>query len=215
MTGNLSVVAATLAAAPAGVLAGEPLTLSGRARGRERAARARAVGRGRRLGGARPGRDADASTAPTRAHARGRGRVLPRRDAAAGTSPVVTPDVTAKVDVRVDGAPRDAARARHAGAQGDGRDAGALLPLALPLARRQAVKLGAAARRCSCCPRARTYARVALRRRRGGPALVRSGVVKSWNGRAAQDPDTIMPPMTGMHGGHGGGEDGSGGHAGH
>ena len=65
-------------------------------------------------------------------------------------------------------------------------------------------------------PARRTYARVALRRGRGGPALVRSGVVKSWNGRAAQDPDTIMPPMTGMHGGdHGGGEGGSGGHTGH
>ena len=55
----------------------------------------------------------------------------------------------------------------------------------------------------------RTYARVALRRGAHGPALVRSGVLKTWNGHAAQDPDTIMPPS----GGHGGG--GSEGHGGH
>ena len=50
----------------------------------------------------------------------------------------------------------------------------------------------------------RTYARVALRRSRGGPALVRSGVVKLWNGRAARDPDAIAPPGP-PGGGHGGG----------
>jgi hypothetical protein len=57
----------------------------------------------------------------------------------------------------------------------------------------------------------RTYARVALRRRRGGPALVHSRVFKLPNGRRARDPDTIMPSVPGGHnepagdgGGHGG-----------
>ena len=51
----------------------------------------------------------------------------------------------------------------------------------------------------------RTYARVALKRERSGPALVRSGVVKLWNGRPARDPDGITPPTPhgGGHGGHG------------
>ena len=40
----------------------------------------------------------------------------------------------------------------------------------------------------------RTFARVALSRGRGAPALARSGVVSLRTGRAAGDPDTIVPP---------------------
>jgi len=51
----------------------------------------------------------------------------------------------------------------------------------------------------------RTFARVALRRAKGGPVLVHSGVIRLSSGRAARDPDTIPGPMPHMPGpGHGG-----------
>ena len=50
-----------------------------------------------------------------------------------------------------------------------------------------------------------TYARVTLRARRGGPALVASRIVRTRNGRTAPDPEALAPPSGGGHdGGHGG-----------
>ncbi len=67
---------------------------------------------------------------------------------------------------------------------------------------RRSVKLdsrGAAAFRLPASSRA--LARVALSRKRRGPALVHSGVVKLRNGRHAADPDAIPSPGHGA--GHG------------
>jgi hypothetical protein len=54
----------------------------------------------------------------------------------------------------------------------------------------------------------RPSARVSLRRGASGPALVRSDVLRTSDGRTAPDPDGIAPPASG--GGHAGG-----GHGGH
>jgi len=62
-------------------------------------------------------------------------------------------------------------------------------------------------------PGRRTFARVALRRAKGGPVLAHSGVVRTRNGKPARDPDTIRPEHGGGHG-PGGGEP-AGGHGGH
>jgi len=132
----------------------------------------------------------------------------------AGASPAVTPRVTARVDTRI---------AVHHGmlhVRAVPAPKGMVATLELysrwhfRWRDRARVRLDARGRATFALPARRTYARVALRRTRTGPALVRSGVVKTWNGHAAQDPDAITPPVSGGHGGGHGGDEG-GGHTGH
>ena len=100
MSGNLSVVAATLAAAPDGALAGEPLTLSGRAAaGTARVGVERSAPDGSWVpvgAGATPAPDGT-YTATTPAVEGASYRVV----TAAGTSAPVTPRVTARVELHV------------------------------------------------------------------------------------------------------------------
>ena len=51
-------------------------------------------------------------------------------------------------------------------------------------------------------PTLRTYARVSLRRRARGPALVHSDVLRTSDGRTAPDPDGVAPPAGAGGGGH-------------
>jgi plastocyanin len=204
MSGNLDVLAATLAAPRAAVLAGEPLELSGRAP----AGTAR-IGVERSLaGGAWTATDAGAAPAAD-------GRFTATVPAAEGTSyrvttpagasPAVTPRVTARVDVHL---AVERGR-RHTTVDVHAMPAPKRFVATLELYSRwryrwrstRSARLdshGAASFRLPAS--SRTFARVALRRERGGPALVRSGVVKLPTGRPARDPDTIAPPGSG--GGH-------------
>jgi hypothetical protein len=207
MGGNLDVVAATLAATPDGVLAGEPLTLSGRApAGTARVGVERSVSGGEWLAtgaGATPA--ADGTFAASAAAVEGASY---RVTTPAGASPAVTPRVTARVDVHV--AVRRARRRTTVDVHAMPAPKGFVATLELYSRWRYRWRThatvaldsgGAAAFRLPASRRA--YARVALRRRRGGPALVRSGVVKLWNGRPARDPDAIAPADGGGHaGGH-------------
>ena len=210
MSGNLSVVAATLAGAPDGVLAGEPLTLSGRA-----AAGVGALALERSVAGGdwvvldpavTPA--ADGTYAVRAAAVEGASyRVM----TPAGPSPVLTPNVTARVDVKL---------AVHHGmlhVRAVPAPKGMVATLELysrwhfRWRGRERARLDRDGSAALALPARRTYARVALRRRPHGPVLLRSGVVKTWNGHAAQDPDTIAPPVSGGHGG----DHGGGGHGGH
>ena len=153
MSGNLSVVAATLSASPDGVLAGQPLTLSGRTRA---------------------------------------GTVGPSR--------TVTPEVTASIDLHV--ALRRARLSVHAMPAPPGMVATLQLydRWHYRWRARRTAKLDAHGGATFRLPRrARTYARVVLRRGKG-PALVSSRVLRTSDGRTAPDPDTIAPPQYG--GGH-------------
>ena len=207
MSGNLSVVAATLAAAPDGVLAGEPLTLSGRAPagaaqlGVERSA---PDGSWVPAGTATSAADGTFSTT-TRAVDGASYRVT----TPAGTSPPVTTRVTARVELHI------ALRRgkRHARIQVHAMPAPPGMVATLELYARwryrwrdhRTVKLGPHGGASFRIPASlRTYARVSLRRRARGPALVRSHVLRTSDGRMAPDPDTITPPASG----HGGGHDG-------
>jgi plastocyanin len=209
MSGNLDVVAATLSAAPDGVLAGEPLTLSGRAHaGTAAMAVERSVAGGEWTAtgaSATPAADGKFS-----AHVPAAEGASYRVATPAGPSQVVTPRVTAKIDVHI--GVRKSRRRTTVDVHAMPAPRGFVATLELysrwhyRWRSRRTVKLdshGAAAFRLPASRR--TYARVTLRRERGGPALVRSGVVKVWNGRAAGDPDAIAPPAPhgGGHGGHG------------
>jgi len=208
MSGSLDVVAATLAAAPDGVLAGESLSLTGRARaGTARIGVERSVSGGPWLAtgaAATPAPDGTFSTTVPAAE-----EASYRVTTPAGPSPAVTPRVTASIDVHL-AVDRGRRRTRvDVHAMPAPREFVATLELYSRWRYRwrayRTAKLddhGAAGFRVPAARRA--YARVSLRRRRGGPALVRSGVVKLWNGRAARDPDTIAPPAP-PGGGHGGG----------
>jgi plastocyanin len=207
MSGHLDVVGATVAAAPDGVLAGEPLTLSGRApAGTARVGVERSVGGGEWLQ-----TDAFATPAPDGSFS---ARVPAAEGASyrvttpAGPSQAVTPRVTARVDVHI--AVRRARRRTTVDVHAMPAPPGFVATLELYSRWRyrwrdhRTVALdthGAAAFRLPSSRR--TYARVALRRKRGGTALVRSGVVKLWNGRAARDPDAIAPPGPPGGGHHG------------
>jgi plastocyanin len=196
MSGNLDVVAATLAAAPDGVLAGEPLTLSGRA-----PAGTAQVGLEQSVAGG--GWTAAGSTTPAgdgtfAATVRAAEGASYRATTPAGTSPAVTPRVTARVDVHL--SVRRGRRHTTVDVHAMPAPKGFVATLELYSRWRyrwrsaRSVKLdshGAASFRLPAS--SRSFARVALRRRRGGPALVRSGVVKLRNGRHAADPDTITP----------------------
>jgi plastocyanin len=196
MSGNLDVVAATLAAAPDGVLAGEPLTLSGRA-----PAGTAQVGLEQSVAGG--GWTAAGSTTPAgdgtfAATVRAAEGASYRATTPAGTSPAVTPRVTARVDVHL--SVRRGRRHTTVDVHAMPAPKGFVATLELYSRWRyrwrsaRSVKLdshGAASFRLPAS--SRSFARVALRRKRGGPALVRSGVVKLRNGRHAADPDTITP----------------------
>ena len=215
MRGNLDVLAATLDAEPDSVLAGESLTLSGRARaGTPRVGVEQSVSGG-------------AWTAAGVAAIRPDGRfeaAVPATEGAsyrvttpAGASRAVVPRVQAGVDVHI--------MVRHARKHTSVRvhtmPATTGLTATLELYSRwhfrwrpqRHVRLDAGGRARFRLPASRrTFARVALSRDRGGPALARSGVVSLRTGRAARDPDTIVPHGGGDHGSH---DDGSGDHAGH
>jgi plastocyanin len=210
MSGNLDVVAATLAAAPDGVLAGERLTLSGRT-----TAGTAHVGIEQSVsGGAWSAVGAGAEPAPDGTFT----TTVPAVEGAsyrvttpAGPSPVVTPRITARVDVHLD----VERKGRHAILHVDTTPSVTGFTATLELysrwhfrwrARRHAKldRHGRAGFRLPARPHA--LARVVLRRTRRGPALMHSGVVRLPSGRPARDPDTLLPDGPGTHedGGHDG-----------
>jgi plastocyanin len=208
MSGNLDVVAATLSAAPDGVLAGEPLTLSGRAHaGTATIAVERSAGGGAWTAtgvSATPAADGTFSARVPAAEGASYRVTTPE-----GASQVVTPRVTARIDVHL--AVRKTRRRTIVDVHAMPAPKGFVATLELysrwhyRWRSHRTVKLdshGAAAFRLPKSRRA--YARVSLKRSRVGPPLVRSGVVKLWNGRPARDPDAITPPAPhgGGHGGH-------------
>jgi plastocyanin len=220
MGGNLDVYAATLAASPGSPLAGEPLALTGRT-----SAGTAHVGVEQSVsGGAWSAVGAGAAPAPD-----GTFKIaVPAVEGASyrvstpeGPGQVVTPHVTAHVDVHlmVERARRRTTVMVHTMPATTGLTATLELYSRWQYrwrAKREA-KLdshGRASFRLRAARRA--YARVVLRRRARGPALVYSDVVKLWNGKVARDPNTLTPPGGGHHaGGGGGGEPGGGGHGGH
>jgi plastocyanin len=213
MSGNLSVVAATLSATPDGVLAGEPITLAGRApAGTPSVGVERSTPEGAWVtldDVATP--EGDGKFSVKTAAVEGASY---RVETAAGASPPVTPRVTARVDLH---ATLERSKRRlllHAHAMP--APAGMVATLELYARWRyrwrsaRTVKLGKDGTAMFPLPRGlRTYARVSLRRRARGPALIYSHVLRTSDGRTAPDPDTIMPPggghagePTGGHGGH-------------
>ena len=211
MSGTLTVVAATLDATPAGVLAGRPLKLSGRApAGTAQLTVERSDGAGGWVGVGTVVPEADGTYAATTPAVEG---ATYRVTGAAGPSPMVVPQVTAKVDLHLtlDRGRRHTTLAVHAMPA----PAGMVATLELYARWRyrwhpvQTIALDRAGRARFRIPATRrTYARVSLRQARG-PALVHSHVLRTSDGRSAPDPDTIRPPGTG------GGEHGGGGHGGH
>jgi plastocyanin len=215
MSGTLDVVNATIAASPEGVIAGEPLTLAGRAPAGAAEVgllRVDADGTTHALPGAAAAADgAYALTTPAVEGARYR-VTTPR-----GDSPEVAPRVSARVDAHL--------TVRHRGGtlrlQAHTAPAAHGLLATLELydrwhyrwRARRTVRLDAHGTATFTLPAGvRTRARVALRRARGAVALVHSDVVRTRDGRPALDPDLIVPE----HGaGHGAPDAGSGGHAGH
>ncbi len=209
MSGNLSVVAATLTASPDGVLAGESLELSGRARagtGPVGVERSTPDGAWVAAGTATPAADGSFSTTTPAVEGASYRVMTP-----AGPSRQVTPRVTARVDLHVAlrrGKHRLTIRAHAMPAPG-----GMVATLEL-YARwhyrwrtHRTVALDKGGGAVFRLPASvRTYARVSLRRRARGPALVSSNVLRTSDGRTAPDPDMIAPPGPG----HGGG-----GHSGH
>ena len=158
MSGNLDVLAATLAAAPDGVLAGEPLTLSGRApAGTAQLGVEQSVSGGEwtAAGGATPAPDGAFTTTVPAVEGASYRVTTP-----AGASPAVTPRVTARIDVHlaVERTRRHIDRAGAHDARDDGlhRHARAVLALALPLARHspRAARRGWRTPRSGCRPRA-------------------------------------------------------------
>jgi plastocyanin len=207
MSGNLSVVAATVSAAPDGVLAGEPLTLSGRApAGTPRVG----VERSTPDGGwaalddtATP--ESDGTYALKTPAVEGASY---RVTTPGGASAPVAPRVTARVELHV----MLERGKRRLTLQAHAMPAPAGMVATLELYARwryrwraaRTVKLDEHGGATFRLPRSlRTYARVSLRRHAHGPALVRSDVLRTSDGRTAPDPDGIMPPGGG-HGGHGG-----------
>jgi plastocyanin len=206
MNGNLSVVAATLSAAPDGVLAGEPLTLSGRApAGTPRVSVERSTPDGRWVAV-----DEQATPAPDGSYSLKTAAVEGasyRVATPGGASAPVTPRVTARLELHVTLQRGKRRSTLHAHAMP--APAGMVATLEL-YARwryrwrpRRTVKLDAHGGAAFKLPRSlRTYARVSLRRSARGPALVHSDVLRTSDGRTAPDPDGIMPPGGGGHGGH-------------
>jgi plastocyanin len=217
MSGTAEVVNATIAAAPERLVAGEKLTISGRApagTAQVGLVRANADGTSTTLPGAAPA--ADGTYAITTTAAEGaRYRVTTPR----GDSPEIAPQVSARVEAHVS--------VRHRGrklvVEAHTMPAAPGLFASLQLydrwhyrwRGRRTAKLDADGMAAFTLPGStRTYARVVLRRSKGGTALATSGVVRSRNGKPARDPDTIRPAHGGGHG-SGGGEGAGGGHGGH
>jgi plastocyanin len=209
MRGNLDVVTATLTAAPDGAIAGDTLTLSGRAR-----AGTAHVGVEQSVSGgawsAVGGGVAPAPDGTFRASVPALEGASYRVTTPAGPSPAVTPRVTARVDVQL----AVVRRRRRVIVRVHTMPAMVGFSATLELYSRwhfrwrshRRTKLdghGSAAFRLPRAPR--TFARVALRRTRSGPALLHSGTVKLPTGRAARDPDTLLPSGSshgsGSHGG--------------
>jgi plastocyanin len=207
MSGNLTVVAATLSASPDGVLAGQPLTLSGRA-GAGTAA----------LGLERAGADGIWTALPDVITPDADGTYRTRTPAVEGASyrvttplgpsPAVTPKVTASIDLHV------MLRKRTLSAHAMPAPAGMVATLQVydrwhyRWRGRHTVALDAHGGASFRVPRgSRTYARVVLRRRKG-EALVASRVLRTSDGHEVPDPDTLTLPAPhggdGGHGGHGG-----------
>jgi len=199
MSGNLSVLAATLKAAPDGVLAGQPLTLSGRTRaGSGPLGLERSTPEGGWLALPEPVTPAADGTFSVRTPAVEGASY--RVTTPAGPSRAVAPKVTARIDLHV------AVRKRSLTLHAMPAPAGMVATLELydrwhyRWRARRTVKLSAHGGATFRLPRgARTYARVSLRRRARGPALVHSRVLRTSDGRTAPDPDTLVPP--GPHGG--------------
>jgi hypothetical protein len=206
MRGNLDVVAATLAAAPDPVIAGEPLALSGRTRaGTAHVGVEQSV-----AGGTWSAAGAGVAPAPNGTFT----TTVPAVEGASyrvttpvGPSPVITPRVTARVRVhlRVE---RKRGRGRvlvrvHTTPAVPGYTATLELYSRWHFRWRSQrhTRLDGHGNAAFQLPRARrTFARVALRRTRRGPALVHSRVVKLPTGRTARDPDTLVPGRGGAHG---------------
>jgi plastocyanin len=212
MRGNLSVVPATLMAEPDGVMAGEPLTLSGRApAGTTLVSVERSTPDGGWLAldaAATPAADGTYSVKTPAVEG-----ASYRVTTAAGASAPVTPRVTARVELHV--ALQRGKRASTLQVHAMPAPAGMVATLELYARWRyrwradRTVKLdehGGAAFRLR--RDLRTYLRVSLRRSARGPALVSSPVLRTSDGRTAPDPDMIAPPG----GGHGGDHGGHGGH---
>jgi plastocyanin len=209
MSGNIEVVAATLAAAPDRVLAGERLTLSGRApAGTASVAVERSVGGGEwSADGAGAAPAPDGTFAATVKAVEGASY---RVTTPAGVSPAVTPRVTARVDVhlRVERMGRHLHLHVHTmpAAPGFVATLERYSPWRFRWRPAQRVKLDSRGRASFMLPaRSRSFARVALSRSPRGQALVRSGVVKLRTARMAVDPDLIAPHAGGDGGPHGGG----------
>jgi plastocyanin len=197
MRGNLDVVAATLTAAPDGVIAGEPLTLSGRTRaGTTHVGVEQSVSDGTWSaagdGVAPTPNGTFTTTVPAVAGA------SYRVTTPLGPSPVITPRVTARlrVDLSVE------RKRRRAIVRVRTTPAAAGLTATLELYARwhfrwrshRHAKLDRHGHAVFHLPRAqRTFARVALRRTRRAPALAHSRVVTLPTGRTARDPDTLLP----------------------
>jgi plastocyanin len=202
MSGHLTVLAATLDAAPDGVLAGQPLTLSGRTRAGTA-----------QLGLERAGADGAWVALPDVVTPDAEGMFSVKTPAVegasyrittpAGPSRVVTPKVTASIDLHV------TLRKRTLSAHAMPAPAGMVATLQVydrwhyRWRARKTVKLDGHGGAAFRVPRgARTYARVVLRRPKG-PALVASRVIRTSDGHTAADPDTLTSPAPGG-GGHGG-----------
>ena len=216
MSGTAEVVNATIAASPDGVVAGEKLTISGRApagTAQVGLVRKDAGGTETVLPGAAPAADGTyAITTPAVEGARYRVRT-PR-----GDSPEIAPQVSARVEAHIG--------VRHRGGrlvvEAHTMPAAPGLVATLQLydrwhyrwRGRKSAKLDGEGMAAFTLPGStRTFARVTLRRAKGGPVLAHSGVVRTRNGKPARDPDTIRPEHGGGHG-PGGGEP-AGGHGGH
>lgn len=211
MTGNLDVLAATVAMAPDGVLAGEQLTVSGRARagtGRVGVDQSVAGGEWIEVGAARPDPDGTYATSVPAVEGASYRVTTP-----AGPTPPVTPRVTAHIDLHL--AVRHTRR--HTVVRVHTMPAATGFVATLERYARwrfrwrpaRSAAIDARGRATFRLPAdARSFARVALRRSRRGPALLHSGAVKLRTGRAAIDPDAIAPHPDGA--GDGGGHDGHG-----
>lgn len=219
MSGTAEVVNATIAAAPERPLAGEPLTLSGRAPAGTASVglvRVDADGTTTALAGAAPAADGTYAIS-TEAVEGARYRISTPHGDSSEIAPKVAARVAAHLSVRH--------RGRRLLVTAHTMPAAPGLVATLQLydrwhyrwRSRQSVKLDAQGMAAFTLPGAtRTVARVALRRRRATAVLTHSGIVRTRDGKPARDPDTIAP----AHGGHGPGGDGrssgdGGGHGGH
>jgi plastocyanin len=204
MTGNLDVVGATLAASSEDALAGESLTLTGRAAagtGHVTVERSVAGGAWTAVAGAGAAPAADGTfTVVVEAVAGASYRVI----TPAGASQVVTPRITAHIDLHIAVARRGARNVVRVHAMPAAPGLTATLELYARWHFRWRARASTALdahghARFRLPASRRAYARVTLSRGARGPKLVYSDVVKLWNGRVAGDPDMIAP----RGGGHG------------